>query len=315
MENELLSIPRIYHQNEFSLFLQAIEEVLSNQEKKIDDITALVDVDSCPDFSLPYLAGLTKCPLWGQSPLLWRKQIKNWPHVCRMKGTKKAIHYFFDSIGITSENIESYWRDANGLYTIKKPEGEPYLDTNAGMWYNSKTHYFGVILSADEENILNLTDANLCDVSRNILQWIGLVKPFHSELIRIAWAVNNVFPYKIEHDIDVIQKVESHHCVWNIGSVRTTRWDGKFDLNSTIRLNGIYPDELYREKQLHQIEIKQEVNSKQITGYHFTNLWDGSFCLDASHQLNGMVESKKMMNHCCTVAKINNNVEKEVEKV
>ena len=180
------NIPRIYYrEGDLEPFLRAIDEELSSIEKWIDNIPNLADVDTCEEYALPYLAATIHCPLWGQSPAMWRKQIKNWPYICRMKGTKRGLRYFFDAFGFIAEKIETYWRDNHGEYVIDKPAGAPYLDTSTGLWNNSKTHYFGLELSYDD----NFADVNyhpdLINATANIMEWIEWVKPFHAELLKV----------------------------------------------------------------------------------------------------------------------------------
>lgn len=215
-------IPRLYHQKEFIPFLQAIDRTIRSLEGDIDKIPLLVDVDSCPDFILPYLAALTKCPLWGQSPLLWRKQIKNWPHVCRMKGTKKALRYFFDSLGLITEKIETYWRDVEGQYQTQKPFGAPYLNTKTGLWHNSRTHFFSVELKFD--NKIKCTDKDLENLSINILNWIDKVKPAHSELLK-----------KIIYNKYFEEKIVKNH--FGIGIIQSGTQKIKTSLPTQIMIN------------------------------------------------------------------------------
>lgn len=309
MEDKLLQncIPRLYHQEEFTPFVQAIDRAITGLEGEIEKIPAMLDVDSCPDFALPYLAALTKCPLWGQSPLLWRKQIKNWPHVCRMKGTKKALRYFFDSLGIVAETIETYWRDSAGEYVVERPEGVPYLD-NSGLWYNSKTHYFGVILSANEEDITNLPNADLRVVSKNILEWMELVKPFHAELLRIAWMVQIFHKWEIHHRAECQQTVDAYQKFWNLGSVRSARRDGEFLRDGIIRRTGRHPVGQYREQQAHRLEVDMQVDTV-MNGSRIVNRRDGTHCRDGSHRRSGTHATGGMVSHACTVSYIKNGIE------
>lgn len=182
-------IPRIYHEKgELSPFLEAIDRNLLWMERKIEDLPSLVDVDTCPDESLPYLAAMTNCPLWGQSAVLWRKQLKNWPYVCRMKGTKKGLRYFFESLGLITEGIDTYWRDTDGQYQTEKPEGSPYLDEETGLWRNSRTHYFSVDLAFNERYETQNYAPDLLGAWSSVRKWIEKVKPAHAELLRLQYS-------------------------------------------------------------------------------------------------------------------------------
>lgn len=262
-ENEILPklVPRIYHTDEFVPFLEALDASFQYLEKSVKNLPDIVDVDNCDDKYLPYLAAGINCPLYGYNTKLWRKQIKNWPYVCRMKGTKRAIRYFLNAFGIVAESIPTYWRDQYGNYTEEKPEGDPFFDETAGLWKNSKTHYFDVILSANDDDTGNIEFGSLTEAGSIIRQYLDKVKPFHAELLRLAWIFNANMPVKIKHKNSSIGYINARHRFWNQGISRSTYWDGEFCFDGTIRFDGIYPDENYKERQAHKFKVEQSISS------------------------------------------------------
>ena len=82
-------IPPLYRSDgdDLSGFLSELEPEIESLEKKIKGFTDLIDVDRCPEEFLPYLAALTNAPMLGDSPHLWRRQIRNWPWLLKYKGT------------------------------------------------------------------------------------------------------------------------------------------------------------------------------------------------------------------------------------
>jgi hypothetical protein len=178
-------IPFLYHgtENEIIGFVEQFEPETYRIQEKIKGITALVNVDRCPDEFLPYLAAMTNVPIIGDNPSTWRKQIRNWPYLLKIKGTARSLEIFLDSLGITESAIRTYWRDSAGKYVEDKPEGEPYFDTITGLWRNSRTHYFGL------ELFWGLAVMPWYDWSQNLWEriapWMERAKPFHSELLNV----------------------------------------------------------------------------------------------------------------------------------
>jgi hypothetical protein len=178
-------IPSLYHSEDSELidFVDQTEPEIEEIQSKIRGITALMDVDRCPDEFLPYLAALTGVPVIGDNPATWRRQIRNWPHLLKIKGTAKSFEIFLDSLGITESTIHTYWRNAAGEYVTEKPDGAPYFDQTSGLWRNSRTHYFGL------EILWGLTVMPWREWSQNLWEkiapWMERVKPFHSELLNV----------------------------------------------------------------------------------------------------------------------------------
>ena len=153
-------IPYFYFQKDNNLapFIEVLDSEYDELEKKISGITDLINVDKCPDDKLVYLAALTGCPLIGNDTLFWRRQIKNWPHILKLKGTQKSLELVLDSVGADSWDIKTFFRDAGGGYVTHKPDGKPFLD-NSGLWCNIRTHYFGVQLTLSK-NFVEKHDFN-----------------------------------------------------------------------------------------------------------------------------------------------------------
>lgn len=223
-KNTLASlIPRIYHQspNQLTPLLEVLERNRQRLEQYVENFTTLQNLDNCPDFYLPYLAALINVPLWGEEPQLWRKQIKNWPYICRLKGTKKAVAYFMDAIGSTRHDIVTYWRDEKGNLTSKLSvvTGTPFLDEQSLLWFNSKTHYFSICVSLDEEDYQ--WSESFRSVQERVKEWIEFVKPFHAELLRFEWTTrqydnqeineNQKHKYQIQTKLEEIFQWEKTH--------------------------------------------------------------------------------------------------------
>ena len=105
-------IPSLYYQNPNDLikFVDALDVEVNLLEKQVAGITDLINVDKCPDDKLVYLAALTNCPLIGNDPILWRRQIKNWPYLLKMKGTELSLDIFLNSIGATVHNVRTFFK-------------------------------------------------------------------------------------------------------------------------------------------------------------------------------------------------------------
>jgi hypothetical protein len=177
-------VPPLYRQegNELAGFLSKLEPELDALEKKTGDITSLVDVDKCPEEYLPYLAALTNAPLLGDNPLLWRRQIRNWPWLLKIKGTEKSLAVFLQSVGVKSYTLHTWFRNSSGNLVEGKPTGEPFFD--AGKWHNARTHYFSVDMVFDKE-LVTLDSYSQKDLLEKVKQWMERTKPFHAELLNL----------------------------------------------------------------------------------------------------------------------------------
>ena len=197
-------IPSLYYRDENKLidFINALDAEISNFERQVKSIPDLLNVDKCPDDKLPYLAALTNCPLIGKDPTFWRRQIKNWPYILKLKGTKRSLEIVLDSIGAASWDIETFFRDAAGGYVTYKPEGKPFKDFQ-GIWRNSRTHYFGIKAQlskafAEAEDYSWDVD----ELKEKLSFWLDHGKPYHAELLNMV-----ILPPQFPP--------EDHICIWD----------------------------------------------------------------------------------------------------
>ena len=180
-------LPELYRQeqNELVGFLEQLEPEIVDLEGKIQAITSLIDVDRCPEEYLPYLASLTNAPLIGDNPRLWRRQIRNWPWLLRLKGTEKSLALFLNSVGAQSYTLYTWFRDEEGNYVDQKPEGDPFYHEESGLWRNIRTHYFSVDMII-ENSLIEYQIWSPEEIKKRILPWFESAKPFHAELLRFT---------------------------------------------------------------------------------------------------------------------------------
>ncbi|MDR0648280.1 MAG: hypothetical protein LBF92_02955 [Synergistaceae bacterium] len=180
-------IPPLYRSdgNELAEFLSKLEPEIDILEKKIKGLTDLIDVDRCPEESLPYLAALTNAPMLGDSPYLWRRQIRNWPWLLKYKGTEKSLALFLNSVGAEGYALHTWFRDADGNYVEEKPDGGPFFDEGTGLWRNIRTHYFSVDMVI-EKRLIEYQVWSPGEIKERILSWFETAKPFHAELLKFT---------------------------------------------------------------------------------------------------------------------------------
>ena len=197
-------IPALYHGNDNELipFVDALDIEVSLLERNVRGITDLINIDKCPDDKLPYLAALTNCPLIGNDPVFWRKQIRNWPYILKLKGTERSLELVLDSIGADSWAIKTFFRDAGGGYVTSKPTGQPFMDSN-GLWYNIRTHYFGIEFTLSKDFVVS-QDFNwdVDEVKDKLRFWFERGKPYHAELLKMIIRPPNFLP-------------DDHICRWD----------------------------------------------------------------------------------------------------
>ncbi|MDR1977943.1 MAG: phage tail protein, partial [Synergistaceae bacterium] len=199
-------IPPLYYEgkNEILPFVGALEAETDSLERQIKALPDLIDVDRCPEKYLPYLAAMTNCPLMGNDPRLWRRQIRNWPWLLKIKGTAKSLEVFLNSIGADDYRVKTYFRDADGNYTEEKPEGAPFFDEESGVWKNIRTHYFDLEVTWDDAHFLNWREWHSDFVSQ-ITYWLERAKPFHAELLRWISVLEQVVPHDLYHGIATLR--------------------------------------------------------------------------------------------------------------
>ena len=198
-------IPALYHGENNALipFVDALDVEIGGLEKKVRGITDLINIDKCPDDKLPYLAALINCPLIGNDPLFWRRQIRNWPYILKLKGTERSLELVLDSIGADSWAIKTFFRDAGGGYVTTKPTGQPFQNSD-GLWHNIRTHYFGIEFSMSKAFVESqdfIWDSE--ELKEKLALWFEHGKPYHAELLNMI-----ILPPKFLDD--------DHICRWDI---------------------------------------------------------------------------------------------------
>lgn len=171
--------PYMYHagRNELIGYIECLEPELDYIRDRYKGLTALIDVNTCPEDYLPYLAAMINCPLIGNDPRKWRAQIKAWPEILRTKGTEASVVTLLEKVGLTQVHVDTYWRDGGGNYTIERPTEAPVYDAGAGLWLNSRTHYFTLALSTPSGELLSTEDM------ATIKRLLPYVKPHHAEIL------------------------------------------------------------------------------------------------------------------------------------
>lgn len=211
-------LPSLYYgkENDLTRFTDILDFEIRELEKKVRGITDLINVDKCPDDKLPYLAALTNCPLIGNDPIFWRKQIKNWAYILKLKGTKRSLELVLDSVGAESWEIKTFFRDAVGGYVTKKPEGNPFIDYN-GIWRNIRTHYFGIEFHLGKDFIeAQNYDWDVESVRKKLSFWFERGKPYHSELLGMV-----ILPPKFPPDDHICLW---DFCLWEHPPIRNYNW-------------------------------------------------------------------------------------------
>ena len=212
-------IPPIYHdrQNDLIRFTDCLDVEVKELERQVKGITDLINVDKCPEDRLPYLAALTGCPLMGSDTVLWRRQIRNWPYILKIKGTALSLDIFLHSIDVDEHRIYTFFRDAGGNLVEEKPEGTPFKDS-LGLWHNIRTHYFDLDIIYNNEHYLTWIEW-YTDLTRSMNIWLTRAKPFHSELrkldvilkrhIELPITTGAIITPGIRHDVDIDQHTHS----------------------------------------------------------------------------------------------------------
>ena len=240
-------LPAIYYdkQNDLIRFTDCLDLEVKQLEQKVREITDLINVDKCPEDKLPYLAALTNCPLMGRDPSLWRRQIKNWPYLLKIKGTALSLEVFLNSIDVDEHKLYTFFRDTEGNLVEYKPPGEPF--EKDGIWYNIRTHYFDLDIIYNDEHYLTWSEWH-DDFLRNISFRLTRAKPFHSELRKL----NVILTRKEELHLIVGAGVVSgvHH---KINIDQKTHAESNSDLSvGASAFTGVY----------HVVDINQKTHSE-----------------------------------------------------
>ena len=197
-------LPALYHggDNDITRFTDILDFEVKELERYTRGITDLINIDKCPNDKLPYLAAFINCPLIGDDPVFWRKQIRNWPYILRLKGTQRSLELVLDSIDIEDSKIKTFFRDERGKYVTDKPDGEPFIDRN-GLWRNIRTHYFGIDLTLSKYFVeARNFDWEDSEIKEKLQFWFERGKPYHSELLHMMIFPPNLLP-------------DDHFCRWD----------------------------------------------------------------------------------------------------
>lgn len=175
-------LPSLYYdkQNDLIRFVDCLDLEVKELERKVKGITDLVNIDKCPDDKLPYLAALTNCPLMGNDPAMWRRQIRYWPYILKIKGSPRSLEVFLNSIDVDDYTLHTFFRDDKDNLVEAKPEAPPFRDSS-GLWHNIRTHFFDLDIIYQNEHFLTWKEWH--DDFLNFMNiWLTRAKPFHSEL-------------------------------------------------------------------------------------------------------------------------------------
>ena len=170
-------IPSLYYRkpNDLIKFVNALDVEVDLLEKQVAGITDLINVDKCPDDKLVYLAALTNCPLIGNDPVLWRRQIKNWPYLLKIKGTELSLDIFLNSIGVTvPHEVHTFFRDEAGN-----------LAENKSDRFSIRTHMFDLDITWEDKRYISWYEWDK-DFIEKFKIWMERVKPFHAELRKLT---------------------------------------------------------------------------------------------------------------------------------
>lgn len=175
-------LPALYYDNQNDLirFVNCLDVEVKELECKVKGITELVNLDKCPDDKLPYLAALTNCPLMGNDPAMWRRQLRYWPYILKIKGSPKSLDVFLNSIDVDDYILHTFFRDEKDNLVEAKPEAPPFRDSS-GLWHNVRTHFFDLDIIYQNEHFLTWKDWH-SDFLNSMNIWLTRAKPFHSEL-------------------------------------------------------------------------------------------------------------------------------------
>ncbi|MBQ7264118.1 MAG: hypothetical protein IJR14_10435, partial [Synergistaceae bacterium] len=211
-------VPPLYRGSNLDGFTAALDPETEALRRKIRALPSLIDIDGCPDDKLPYLAATIGCPLIGEDPKYWRKQIAAWPWLLKTKGTQRSLELVLESIGADRWEIRTWFRDASGGYVTDPPGGDPFLSPTDGLWRNSRTHYFSVEIWMGSQ-VLQDEDAFYVDeIKERLGLWMERGKPFHAELLHLT-----IVPPEIDWG--------DHLCLWDVctwehGEPRPYPWGG-----------------------------------------------------------------------------------------
>ena len=86
----------------FTRFMKAIAFSIANRSGEAGEIETLMDIESCPDEMLPYLADLIGWKLLGSDASRCRNQIRQAVSIYKAKGTQLSVQFIADAVFGTS---------------------------------------------------------------------------------------------------------------------------------------------------------------------------------------------------------------------
>ena len=86
----------------FARFMKAIAFSIANRSGEAEELETLLDIESCPDEMLPYLADLIGWTMLGSDASRCRNQIRQAVAIYKAKGTKRSVQFVADAVFGTS---------------------------------------------------------------------------------------------------------------------------------------------------------------------------------------------------------------------
>lgn len=117
----------------------------------------------------------------------------------------------------------------------------------------------GFLIEHNEDNWLEY-GVNIDGVGnwRELVGAINTYKPAHLGVYLVLRIIQKV---EFLHVCESVQTIESRHNFWNLGALHYVMRDGEFDRDAVMRRGGIYPNEQYRELQVHAAEAESIVDA------------------------------------------------------
>lgn len=198
-------------------------------------------------------------------------------------------------LAITTVKSDSYRNRRNRILLKLQGCQTSTIDFIKTLINRYMTEYVGDIIEYNSENRFEIVvDSDKVISYKEMIKAIDTYKPAHlaMHLAMIVYQKIN-----LDQSANVMQFVEPKHRIWNLGGAKKTYWDGEYNLDTKIRLDGIVPGQGYKERQTHQAKVNISVDSNHKNDCR--NVFDGGFCMNGSHTLNGAWVISGKINHCC----------------
>lgn len=168
------------------------------------------------------------------------------------------------------------------------------------------TGLYEIDLDYNKYNLAIITNP---DVTMGLNRISTLLRAIVPANLTLDIVLDLLLPMPICHRAEIIQIVDAHQCIWNLGTAKTTHRDGEFARDGTIRRSGIHPDGNYRQQQMHRAEIDLLAESIMHNNGHMTNCRDGVYLRNGSHMRCGSYRETGMIGNYCTVTTTKNGIE------